>query len=1172
VKKGIAIFLCIIMSFTVCPLTALSAGEADPILIASVEDLISLSQNCVQDTWSVGKTVRLTCNLDITNSEFTPIPLFSGIFDGGGYEISGFTQAKAGSTQGLFRQVLEGAVVKNLTVSGTVSPEGTRSTVGGIAGTNYGTIADCTFLGTVSGSRYVGGIAGSNQSTGLISGCQISGSVTGEHQVGGIAGENYGVLTGCTSHASTNIVDQEILDSTADALPSPSSILSEDADRVNLTLSAEEHIDITDVGGIAGFSAGVIQQCSNDGTVGYPHIGYNIGGIAGRQSGYISSCTNSGKVLGRKDVGGIVGQMDPHTAWTFTEGKLKDLQTKLNELQSRIDRTFSSANASVNGLNQTADDVLDAMHQAGSAAESLAGEAEDWADTNLSVINEFSTRVSDTLDDLVPIGTQLGTFSEGLSDTAAQFSDACSTLQTAVEDALPGIDETKDALDHVKNAMQNGKAAADDIASGIGLLKEGLGSPQKVKAALKQLSNGFHDLSAALDEVSRGLEQKLPSGSIGDSIGKPGELLQQILDFWNTIKSKMTHLSNGCKQAARALSSISDSTGDLLEQLDPEQLVQSLTQLEAAFSEIGTSLTQLESASGHLQDALSAFRDAGSGLSEAADQISVASDTLSAALDTLHQAVDAGTRLIDHLAQEPTLQFTLIDRENTSQQELFGALDEVNSTVNTLADELTDTQVLKELQSVSDQLFSVFDFLVDTLTSAENIEIPDESEYTEDVSSQETQTTGTVSGCTNQSTVTADTNVGGIAGAVTLELSFDQEDQWNLSALLSSGAKYLIYASIQDCANYSTITADKSTSGGIAGRMDYGAVFDCQSGGSVSSKEDYAGGITGYSTGTLKRCCARTNVSGSRYVGGIAGSGGKISDCRALPHIEDATEYKGSIAGYADSTIAGNYYAESSLGGIDGFSFAGQAEEISYDAMLALNDIPDLFRSITITFLAEGETVAEIDVPFGGSLTQLPKVPDRDGKYWVWDSFDADAIYYSFTVEGSYRSPISTLSTEEDPPLFLVEGTFYEGQSLTAAAYNADCSKLPGTVEQADVLLSNTLLVNDYGEDLTVRMKCQESGILYIQKDDGSYEKTSVQRDGSYLVFPLKNGGSFVYVHARKSILPYFVFSFAGLILAAAAVFFFWKKKKARAQTPPDQSVGPELSPSAEPDAVQKKP
>ena len=77
-------------------------------------------------------------------------------------------------------------------------------------------------------------------------------------------------------------------------------------------LNAEDENVISDTGGIVGFSKGVVLNCSNSGSIGYPHFGYNVGGIAGRQSGYLSGCRNSGPVYGRKDVAGIVGQMEPY--------------------------------------------------------------------------------------------------------------------------------------------------------------------------------------------------------------------------------------------------------------------------------------------------------------------------------------------------------------------------------------------------------------------------------------------------------------------------------------------------------------------------------------------------------------------------------------------------------------------------------------------------------------------------------------------------------------------------------------------------------------------------------------------------------------------------------------------------------------------------------------------
>ena len=90
-------------------------------------------------------------------------------------------------------------------------------------------------------------------------------------------------------------------------------------------------------GGIAGLSSGVIKGCVNSGAVGYPHMGYNLGGIAGRQCGLIDRCQNFGQIQGRKDVGGIVGQLEPYLSVTYEEDVFDDLESQLDALSDMGD-------------------------------------------------------------------------------------------------------------------------------------------------------------------------------------------------------------------------------------------------------------------------------------------------------------------------------------------------------------------------------------------------------------------------------------------------------------------------------------------------------------------------------------------------------------------------------------------------------------------------------------------------------------------------------------------------------------------------------------------------------------------------------------------------------------------------------------------------------------------
>ena len=226
--------------------------------ISDEAGLIAFAESCRLDTYSKDLYVTLTSDITLSG-EFTPIPVFAGTFDGNGHTISGLKITSDGSYAGLFRYVQRGALVKNLTVKGTISPSGSSEYAGGIAGSNSGNITGCSFEGTVKGENYIGGVAGINEKSGFISNCSASGAISGGHYSGGIAGSSSGTIMNCTSRCSVNTTANE----------AKLSIKDIDWDSI---ISSEEPSTMTDAGGIAGFSDGIIQGCENYGTVGYPHV------------------------------------------------------------------------------------------------------------------------------------------------------------------------------------------------------------------------------------------------------------------------------------------------------------------------------------------------------------------------------------------------------------------------------------------------------------------------------------------------------------------------------------------------------------------------------------------------------------------------------------------------------------------------------------------------------------------------------------------------------------------------------------------------------------------------------------------------------------------------------------------------------------------------------------
>ena len=127
-----ALFLAVLMCVH-SPLSLFAAGTEDTIQIKTAEELLTLAENCMLDTWSQGKTVVLQADISLKDVESFSIPTFGGTFDGNGYSITGFNITGNYSEIGFFGVLQETAVVRNLKLEGNVCPTGDAVGVGGIA-------------------------------------------------------------------------------------------------------------------------------------------------------------------------------------------------------------------------------------------------------------------------------------------------------------------------------------------------------------------------------------------------------------------------------------------------------------------------------------------------------------------------------------------------------------------------------------------------------------------------------------------------------------------------------------------------------------------------------------------------------------------------------------------------------------------------------------------------------------------------------------------------------------------------------------------------------------------------------------------------------------------------------------------------------------------------------
>ena len=315
----------------------------EEITISNADEFLEFAKNCRLDTWSVNKKVTLTQDITLLGKDFEGIPSFGGYFDGQGHSISEVNINKGLSYAGLFTTIQKSGVVTNLKVSGMVQPEGNSTIVGGVVGDNFGILNACSFKGIVCGNDYIGGIAGINELTGDMSACISEGFISGMHFVGGVAGKNDGNLSNCRNEALVNTTntDTEI---TIDSLEKLNAVLNLIRDGLDQNQEkAKSDVTVSDIGGIAGVSIGIISHCINNGEIGYDHVGYNVGGIAGRQSGYMVRCSNNGKVKGRKDVGGIVGQAEPFITVDLSSDIAYQLQQSVEQLHDSVTVTLNDA-------------------------------------------------------------------------------------------------------------------------------------------------------------------------------------------------------------------------------------------------------------------------------------------------------------------------------------------------------------------------------------------------------------------------------------------------------------------------------------------------------------------------------------------------------------------------------------------------------------------------------------------------------------------------------------------------------------------------------------------------------------------------------------------------------------------------------------------------------------
>lgn len=1129
--------------------------EWETVYIRSVEDFKDFSRNCWLDTWSQNKKVYLTEDLNLSGEGFDPIPTFGGYFDGQGHTISGFTVHKPVSYVGLFNYTQRSAVIANLRVEGAVRPTGQQMVVGGIVGDNSGVLLNCVFDGTVEANDYVGGITGYNEISGVLMDSEMVGEIKGAHYTGGIAGDNVGNIVGCLNKADVNISNEDTAKSLEDInleqyTAGLINSLDKDEDEKGDKLSTTDNT--VDTGGIAGLSTGIIQNCVNEGTVGYEHVGYNTGGIAGRQSGYVYSCANKGRVYGRKDVGGIVGQAEPYIAVDLSEDIVLQLSDHIDTMHDQVEKMLDDAGDQSDVISNRLSVIRDFADRAIDDTHTLADRTIDWTDSMMDSVNEAVNRFDYVLDETAK--------DDGVID---HMTDAASD----VKDTAKELGDMVQAMDIYQYMSPDEKVLYDQAKSSIESGgKEHAGYAADATQAYENYYIAKNSMGTDLKPVVSGSKQEHPNPPGGD-----GEFQTVLNDNTYLDISGWVHDSDDQ----------SFPRSDAADQEIQRAVAQDMSGNASAIAEEASkyadkkykenhSLGPTETYSSYMRDQLEtmteiASRHTADMTEEARGQLGDAVDSAEDAADNLHDAGEGTRDILRTLNDKEDITFPRLgDDYHSTTGSLNSNLKGISENMGYLNEEMGSTGdvINDDLSDINDEFSEIMRLYTDAMDGVLDM---DYSNIYEDESEENAEESidSTVANCVNNGRVEADLNVSGIAGTMAIEYDFDLESDITGLDDARANSTFLTRCVLRQNINQANITSQKSYVGGVCGLQEMGMILRCENYGRIESTAgDYVGGVAGQSLSHVRNSYAKCTVSGGEYVAGIVGYGYGIENCCAMVRVKECDAFSGAIAGKItdNAEVVDNFFVSDEIAGIDRISYSGKAEPVSYGTLLEIEGLPTRFRNMKITFYADDEEVGTAECPFGGSVSvdKYPTIPAKEGFYADWDNKELTNVRLDEDVTVEYVRYLTTLAgtwmRENNQSSLLVDGMFAKEDELTVEKLGTDSVQvsLPGTEEAEELTECWQIGIPDDGASShQIRYQApqgQTDGVeIYVQDADG-WKKAETELMGIYFLFPAEGDSVKVAVSVtEKGIMDYIAFIVAGAVaLILLIILVVHKKRKKR--------------------------
>lgn len=830
--------------------------------------------------------------------------------------------------------------------------------------------------------QHIGIIAGSNQ--GIISGCRTNGRVNAQNQVGGICGYNQenGYINDCKNEADIDGKYQ--------------------------------------TGGIVGFNEGKVSTCVNKGIVN-THVKIRRNKLQGDDSAVNISIPNA--VTGfaaderANESGGIAGDSKGRIAYCDNYGAVgyKDLGSSSGGIAGRnAGKIIGCNNYGVISGRQNIGGVVGFLDPYKAKEldrdywQEFKGEIDNISES-VKVISDAGEKLGDDLSQNMDI---LSNQMDRFKDTVRQYSDGYNQDLTQARGEL-------------RNQTDDIEAIVDDMDYNLNI--------KKLKKYRKQLEKDIENIEMLLEklkEIAEAGDDELKQ-QLKEIIEKYSFILEELKTVFERLKKVISDLEQGNAVNAdlkyeatggeRSVASIADSVSDNEAGAAVKRIVEELNE---ELKDARTQLHNISNVLGKWPKEAKEFKN---------DIKSIAED-----IGDVYDIADEYAGKIE-------------GRTDALKADIRPQGDEISNQIKALRESLEDNwdQVTAGIDSLRDNIKSVRTTLEDEKEELKSV-VEDKSIYV-DVSETvrcEEQLGGVVS-CSNNSEIFGNSCTGGIVGSIDINdtrdravdifqeyrnMNDDDEEESEEKDNVISHVSAIIY----DCKNTGDVSADESYVGGIVGAARYGVVKNCENYCDVRSENGkFAGGVAGLSSLSIYECYEYGGVYSKAYVGGIAGKGNNIGNCRSCAYMDvDSTSVKalGLVAGRTEGLVYGNLFVDTGYGAVDSVTLVEQAMGMSYNQLMDYEDMPEEFKVFTVRFIDDEEIITEKKYVYGEKFPEedYPDLKVDAGEYAYWEREDLAEICRNVTIHSIRRIFVPAIASDNGTGIaqLIFGGNFYPASEL----------------------------------------------------------------------------------------------------------------------------------------------